>query len=204
MVVGVGVVVLVVAVFAVRGVLPNRAAPVPGDATAGRLPNMLAVEGVNVELPKRPLPVPPLRDGVDEAGVAALVAPNAGFCSPGLAPVLPNKLPEVGVPEKAGAALPLPLAAFPKEKVGVLLAWPPKRPPGAVVDVVDDPKSPPLAGAEVVVLLLVVLLLLLVLLGCPEELGAPKRDIVLSCPFCRATGGSSAEANGLFACYDGM
>lgn len=178
--VGVGVMVLVVAVFEVRGVFPNILAPAAGDAAAVLLPNRLAVEGVNVELPKRPAPAPPPRDGVDEAGVAALVAPKAGFCSPGFAPVLPNKLPKVGVPEKEVVVLPLPLAASPKEKVEEGFAWLPKRPPGAVADVKDDPKRPPLAGAAVVVLdvLVVLLLVLLVLLlGCPEELGAPKRDI---------------------------
>lgn len=177
---GVSVVVLVVAVFELRGVLPNRLAPDAGDAAAGLLPNTLAVGGVNVELPKRLPLAPPPRDGVDEAaGVAALVAPKAGLCSAGFAPVpgLPNKLPVVGVPEKGDGALPLPLAAFPKEKVGVLLAWLPKRVPGAAVDVVDDPKSAAVVALGVLLPALLLLLVLL-LLGCPEELGAPKRDIV--------------------------
>jgi len=120
---------------------------VDDGAAAGLLPNILLVEPVCDPPPNREPPVPPPRDGVDEAGAALLAAPNIDFCSPGLAPALPNRPlpPPPSVPVDRVVDVLLPAPVFPKEKVGVPEA----------AGVVDEPNSPPVAGALEVVALLV-------------------------------------------------
>lgn len=161
-------VVLVVVAAGVEDELPKRLVLVPAAAAAaGLLPNKPVLGGVIDELPKRPpLAPPPPRDGEDELGAALVVAPKSGFCSAGFVVVLPNKAPP-DEPEAAGAALLPAPAVFPKEKVGVPFGWLPKR-PLEVVGVVEDPNNPPPADELDVV----------ALLGCPEELEAPKADII--------------------------
>ncbi len=162
-------VVLAAAAFGVEDVLPNRLVAVPVDVAAGVLPNRPVLGGVCDEPPKRLLPAPPPKDGVDEPGVALLTAPKSDFCSPGLAPADANK-PPPKAPEEAGVLLLPPPAAFPKEKAAAGFDWLPKRPPDEVVGVVDEPNSPPLLGALEVVALL---------LGCSEELAAPKEKDIM-------------------------
>lgn len=163
----VGVVLVVVAAVGVEDVLPKRLVLVPADAAAGLPPNILVLGGVIDELPKRlPLVPPPPKEGEDELGAALVVALKSGFCSAGFVVVLPNK-PPPDEPEEAGVALLPAPAVFPKAKVGLPFVWLPKRPP-EVVGVVEDPNSPPPADELDVV----------ALLGCPEELEAPKEDMI--------------------------
>lgn len=180
-------VVLVAVAFGAAGVLPKRPVPVPVGAAAGLLPNKLVLDGVSDEPPKGLLLAPPPKDGVDAPGVA----PKSDFCSPGFVAVLPNTLPPPRVPDEAGVALLPPPVEFWKEKVGVVFAWLPNN--DGAAGVVDDPNNPPAAGALEVVALL---------LGCPEELGVPKRDIVKYYLFRGKAAATDTEAVG-YVCEDG-
>jgi hypothetical protein len=110
---------------------PNRAPPEAGCELAAppNKPPAAGVAAVGVETP--------------EAGAALDAAPpNMGFCSAGLAAVLPNKLP----PAEEGVVLP---AALPKGKPEDPVACPNRSPAGFEA----EPNSELEAGAVEVVLL---------------------------------------------------